>query len=709
MGTFLICRDSSDDNLTIWDFDLDQKETFTSIKLDPTVKLSANHQLASIGGYLLDWGPNEDKAFSYKLFEFDALSSNPLGGKVIQSGLWPVHKFWGYRGHYSANPKEQETLPLLAMGNFMMFFLPAAGRGTYSLFNFDPNPRYPRTSDPLPGVFTPQGGFPSIYEGHELISFGNYVLDRYEDGSSYRIWSFDPQNTVPLSIPEVSKGTWEGMTASHKVVAVGAQLMSWIPGELSYCLWDVKPLSSNPFEAQITDGVLPKELLSMTSITCFQDLSKGSASSQPSPGTIEYMQSKIKHVVYYMVESRSFDNVCGWLYENDQAAINFIGSNESFEGASTANYNPDRKEQVHQNKFKNGALSDQWDLNDQRQDPFHDTSDGLQQMFYNREPGYPTAKPDMMGFVQNNANSDVMRSYTPNQLPVLNGLANNFAVSDQWFSSVPGGTDINRAFSVSGSAMNRLDTWEGGSIYADWPHSPHRQSLWKVLYNHGVMDWKIYNVIDWLGNPFTYHLYLEGQIPSVDAKPTPYINSLETFKLQARHGELTAFSFLEPIWIAPVGTTSYHPTGDMVPAEMALNDIYESIKNGPNWEETLLVITFSKNGGLYDHVAPPYAAKPWPNDGLNGFEFDLLGPRVPTIFVSPWIKENTVIRSGESIPFDSTSFAATLLKWFGIPQSKWQMGDRMDKAPTFEKVFQESAPRADRPTFEPPFDKSFPG
>ena len=43
------------------------------------------------------------------------------------------------------------------------------------------------------------------------------------------------------------------------------------------------------------------------------------------PGTIDYMRSKVKHVVYYMLENRSFDHVCGWLYDNDKPA-QLIGS-----------------------------------------------------------------------------------------------------------------------------------------------------------------------------------------------------------------------------------------------------------------------------------------------------------------------------------------------------------------------------------------------
>jgi len=193
-----------------------------------------------------------------------------------------------------------------------------------------------------------------------------------------------------------------------------------------------------------------------------------------------------------------------------------------------------------------------------------------------------------------------------------------------------------------------------------------------------------------------------------EGKESPNLGHLEQFLQDAKKGTLPAFSMVEPVWVGKKTASSYHPTGDLVPAERALNQIYEAIKKGPGWDETLLVITFDKNNGLYDHVSPPYAKKPWPNDQNNGFEYDVLGPRVPTILVSPLIKQHSVFRAEGDVPFDSTSFAATLLNWFGIPKPLWGMGDRIEIAPTFENVFQEPCPRSDAPSFTPPYDKNFP-
>jgi hypothetical protein len=104
------------------------------------------------------------------------------------------------------------------------------------------------------------------------------------------------------------------------------------------------------------------------------------------------------------------------------------------------------------------------------------------------------------------------------QQPVLNGLAKNFAISDKWFCSMPGATDANRAFALTGSALGQLNNFMNGPQYTDWGDAPLRGSIWKVLWANGFSKWKIYNSIGWIGFPLTYQLFLKGQIPTVDAK-----------------------------------------------------------------------------------------------------------------------------------------------------------------------------------------------
>ena len=111
---------------------------------------------------------------------------------------------------------------------------------------------------------------------------------------------------------------------------------------------------------------------------------------------------------------------------------------------------------------------------------------------------------------------------------------------------------------------------------------------------------------------------------------------------------------------------------------------------------------------MYDHVPPPQTINPWPHDVNDGFKYDVLGPRVPTIVVSPWVNEYTVFRSQDEAPLSATSLPATILEWFGIPKARWGLGDRVASAPTFENVFQRSAARTDKPEIHVPYDSKFP-
>ncbi len=710
---YLICRNGHDDCYRLYRLDPDAKELFNPVPLKTDASFDRSYRMAQVGGYLLQWSPlcqpDGKPGYRYKLLAFEPDSGDPLNGQAHQSGYWKKTKFWGkYRDHYSDDPDEGRNLDLIPMTGYVLSMIPAKGRGTFELWNFDPQPNSPGEADPIPFPYTGQGGFPLIKQGHILIPIGNYVLDRLPDRRCFRLWSFDPQLPTPLSLPTIQEGSWNHIDEGHHLTPIGDHILDWHPGEGSYRLWKFDPDHKDVLVGPVRHGRLPDEIGADAMLTGYQPRIPILIQRAEIPGTIDFMRSKIRHVVYYMLESRSFDNVCGWLYEKGDQGCRYIGSQEPFEGASTDNFNFDGDRKVHVSRFKDGKLSDQWDLIALDQDPFHDTTDNLQQMFA-ESPGYwGRAKPDMGGFILNSANPQVMETFSPEQLPVLNGLARHFAISDRWFCSIPGGTDVNRAFSVTGSAFNRLGTWEGGDAYRYWPYAPHRQSIWKALWSQGITDWKIYNSVLWEECIFTYQLYLKGQIPTVEANPDRFLADLDRFKKDAMSGNLPAFSFLEPVWIAPSGATSYHPGADLVPAERALNDIYEAIKSGPGWEQTLLVITFDKNNGIYDHVAPPYAKKPWPNDLNNGFAYDLMGPRVPTIMVSPWIRPQSVIRAEGETPFDSTSFAATLLHWFGVPKALWGLGDRMQSAPTFETVFQEAQPRKVAPTLVPPYDKSFP-
>lgn len=729
--TYVMVRHTDSDALTLWRFDPELSELVSPEPASVNASFDRNHQVLSIGRYLLVWGPldksSDTPRFPYRLLEFNPTLPNPLAATLpsLQEGNWPKKKFWYSRPDFG-NPdgahKEYESgevLQLIPLGGFILNLIPATGRGTYHLWNFDPNPLAPGTTDPISQAYTPQGAFDSITTGHDLIPVNNYVIDRLPDSGEFWLWSFDPQNENPLAAPAVQAGQWCDIDATHSLVAIGDQILDWVPATGHYRLWNFNPKNPNVLEGPIREGTLPEafnstsELLGIQAVRPFPSTS--SAVADALPGSIEAMRSRIKHVVYLMLENRSFDHVCGWLYDKKASDIHFIGGGQPvFDGARSEMYckrtDSDGKEvNVYLQLYKDGELSDEWSLNFLPMDPYHDYSDVMHQYYYKNPKGHVEGHtPDMQGFVWNNSSDSVMLCYSPKQLPVLNGLAERYAISDAWFSSMPGATDSNRAFAFSGSALGQLNNFQNGPQYANWPECPHRQSIWKVLWSNGITDWKIYNSITWMHYVHTYQLYLKGQIPSLDADPSAHVGSIDTFFEAAAAGTLPSFSFLEPVWVGSEGTTSYHPGPDVVPGERFLNKIFEALKSSPAWNDTLFVITFDEHGGIYDHVPPPRAENPWPTESVDGYRFDRFGVRVPTILVSPWIEARTVFRSATATPFDATSFMATLLEWYGIPRASWWLGERVNHAPSFAGVFTRSSPRTDRPSFIPPHDRDFP-
>jgi len=116
------------------------------------------------------------------------------------------------------------------------------------------------------------------------------------------------------------------------------------------------------------------------------------------------------------------------------------------------------------------------------------------------------------------------------------------------------------------------------------------------------------------------------------------------FIAAARAGTLPAVSFVKPI-----GADNEHPGyADVITGEQHLISLINDVRNGPNWKDTAIVITYDEHGGFWDHVAPPTDAN----------HSDIWGPgsRVPTIVISPFAKRHFV----DHTLYDTTSILATI-------------------------------------------------
>jgi phospholipase C len=387
-----------------------------------------------------------------------------------------------------------------------------------------------------------------------------------------------------------------------------------------------------------------------------------------------------------MLENRSFDHMLGFLYSG-----NISPTGQPFDGLTGTESNPDSSGNPVTVSQIGPSTPNAYFM------PGADPGEGYMatndQLFGSETaPASSSDVPGMQGFVKDFAYtlgwesksstwsieagtvaSNIMGCFTPAALPVLSALATSYAVCDQWFASVPTETLPNRAFACSATSQGHMDdktrTFTSPSIFG--------------LLGQNDVTWAIYG---YDAEPLTKDTFTD-----VASAANGTTGKFTDFQTAAAGGTLASFTFLEPSW----GSTgnSQHPNYDVALGEQLIHDVYEALRGGPNWAQTLLIVTYDEHGGCYDHVAPPSGATPPDQDaGEFGFDFTRFGVRVPAVLVSPLIQAGTVFRvPAGSTPIDHTSILKTV-------QQRWNLSSltaRDAAAPSLGAVLTLTTPRTD--------------
>ena len=425
----------------------------------------------------------------------------------------------------------------------------------------------------------------------------------------------------------------------------------------------------------------------------------------------------IEHVVVLMLENRSFDHMLGLagvgtngLLQADGTigpAFGNTANGTAYPAAAGAAY-VISTEQIDQKGYGG---------------PGHSLPDATQQVYGARVAPDPLPDPaPMSGFAQgylNQLKTDAriaaptdaqvqvpMLAFAPAALPVLSTLAQEFCACDHWFCEVPGPTQPNRLFVHAGTA--------GGFAHNVWSHPFADTTIYEALEKAG-RDWGVYY----------FDLRDTDSYPQI--KKRAQIEPFQSFYGHVSDGSLPAYSFLCPRYNESKDPSqpppnSQHAPYDVRNGENLIADVYEALRASPIWPSCALIITYDENGGYYDHLPPPTTGVSNP-DGLvsptdtdraaaaknpknNGyliqpdydFDFTRLGPRVPTVIVSPLIPKGTVLDRR----LQHTSIFATLRDLYGVGV----LTKRDAEAVSFADVFSLPAARGDAPAklARPPVD-----
>lgn len=268
--------------------------------------------------------------------------------------------------------------------------------------------------------------------------------------------------------------------------------------------------------------------------------------------------------------------------------------------------------------------------------------------------------------------------FTPQTAPVINGLAEQYAVFSNWHCDVPTCTFPNRSFFHAGTSAGRVDN----HIVYDYAWNNDLPNLFERMTERNV-DWRCYFDASQVV-PFEA-INLGGAHHRALWKS--HSRHMPEFYADAANGTLPAYSWVEPTMMFG-DLCDYHPPRDVRAAEQFLARVYNAVRTSPQWEQTALVVMFDEHGGCYDHVAPPAAEAPDDSRCEEGFAFDRLGIRVPTLVISAHTERGTVI----SDPHRNTSMTRTLLESLDLGPAFTR---RDATASTIEVAFNRSQPRRD--------------
>ena len=155
------------------------------------------------------------------------------------------------------------------------------------------------------------------------------------------------------------------------------------------------------------------------------------------------------------------------------------------------------------------------------------------------------------------------------------------------------------------------------------------------------------------GNPdplFQYHhqpfVYYKNFADGTPAKAA-HLKDEQDFYAALQSNSLPAVSFVKFL-----GPDNEHPGyANLQQGQSHVAALVQQVQNSSAWKDTMIVITYDENGGLYDHVAPPVKDRWGP------------GTRVPAIIISPYAKRGFI----DHTQYETVSILKTIEERFNLP------------------------------------------
>ncbi len=351
--------------------------------------------------------------------------------------------------------------------------------------------------------------------------------------------------------------------------------------------------------------------------------------TQPAPG--EGIK-KIQHIVFLIKENRTYDHYFGTFRGGDGATSGMTSSGKTIPLAHAPDETP-------------------WDIGHSWRDALIAINDG---------------KMNKFDLVENGDEDGYKLSYTQlhkSDIPNYFSYARNFVLADRMFSSMAGPSFPNHLFTVAGEDGDTLDNphpnhYNWGCDSDDDQSVPVQKPDGRLTTEPPCFDfqtladsleaahvsWKYYAPPK--GN-YGYQWSVLDAIKHIRESPlwTEHVVDDDQFASDARSGKLPAVSWLV------TGDASEHPPLSTCAGENWTVQQLNAVMQGPEWNSTVVFLTWDDFGGFYDHVPPPAIGT------------STLGPRVPLLIISPYARKGYVSHT----QYEFSSFLKFAEDRFGLP------------------------------------------
>lgn len=247
-----------------------------------------------------------------------------------------------------------------------------------------------------------------------------------------------------------------------------------------------------------------------------------------------------------------------------------------------------------------------------------------------------------------------MAYYTNKTLPNYWNLASYYTLDANFFSSILSYSYPNHLYAVAGQVQNTGPKYPV-SFNLTYAQIGSEMTAAGIDWKYFTQRWSDLNQCKHLtssnaSTPLFWNVLID--FPAVQLNPSQCHNIQNTADLV---NDIKAGYLPQVAWVEPGKGTSEHPPDSLVTGQEYTASIIDGISSNPTlWANTLIVLTWDDFGGYYDNVVP------------NQVDPAGYGFRMPTILISPFVKQGAIVYGSQNHQEDFSAILSTI-------ESNWNL------------------------------------